>query len=63
MDFQTPEMNTIRVESELTGLSYDFLRKACLQGKIVHIKVGSKYLINHQKLIEWLQTSHGEDVD
>ena len=63
MDFQIPEMNTIQVEHELTGLSYDFLRKACLQGKIVHIKVGSKYLINHQKLVEWLQTSHGEDVD
>ncbi len=57
-----PEMVTIREASRRTGLSYDFLRKACLNGKIVHIKAGSKYLINFGRLVDWLETA-GERTD
>ncbi len=57
-----PEMVTIREASRRTGLSYDFLRKACLTGKIVHIKAGSKYLINFGRLVDWLETA-GERTD
>ncbi len=52
-----PEMVTIKEASQRTGLSYDFLRKACISGKIVHIKAGSKYLINFGRLVEWLETA------
>ena len=51
-----PVMLTLDQAREKTGLSYDFLRKLCLQGKIVFIKAGSKYLINQDALITYLNT-------
>lgn len=57
-----PEMIPImEVHRRHPYLSYDFLRKACLAGKIVHVRAGSKYLINYGRLVEWLNTTHGED--
>ena len=49
-----PTMETIKTASEQTGLSYDYLRKLCLQGKIVYVRAGSKYLINMEKLVDFL---------
>lgn len=49
-----PIMLTINQAVEKTGLSYDYLRKLCLQGKIAFVKVGSKYLINQEKLALFL---------
>ncbi len=55
-----PEMVTIKEASSRTGLSYDCLRKMCLNGKIVHIRIGNgKFLINFGRLVEWLNTSYG----
>ena len=51
-----PEMIPLKEASFRTGLSYDFLRKLCLTGKIVHIRAGSKYLVNFGKLCEYLNT-------
>ena len=46
--------------SRRTGLSYDFLRKECLRGNLVHIRVGNgKFLINYDKLLEQMEASHG----
>ena len=57
-----PEMIPImEVHRRHPYLSYDFLRKACLAGKIVHVRAGSKFLINYTRLVEWLNTTHGED--
>lgn len=58
-----PEMLPIQeVCKRIPGLSYDFLRKGCLNGKIVHIRVGNgKFLINFGRLVEWLNTSCGEE--
>lgn len=57
-----PEMVSImEVCRRIPGLSYDFLRKACLGGKIVHVRAGSKFLINYGRLVEWLNTAHGEE--
>ena len=53
------EMLTLRETSERTRLSYDALRKMCLRNEIVHIRVGSKFLVNFDKLIEYLQDAHG----
>lgn len=49
-----PVMLTIGQAADKTGLSYDFLRKLCLQGKISFVRVGSKYLINQEKLVSFL---------
>ena len=49
-----PTMWTLNQAKEATGLSYEFLRKLCLQKKIVCIKTGNKYLINAEKLRDYL---------
>ncbi len=49
-----PEMVTIKEASRRTGLSYSLLRNMCLQDKIIYIRAGSKYLINFEKLCEYL---------
>lgn len=51
-----PEMLPIsEVTKRIPALSYDYLRKGCLKGEIVHIRAGSKYLINFDKLCEYLE--------
>ena len=59
-----PEMLPIQeVCNRIPCLSYDFLRKGCLNGTIVHIRVGNgKFLINFGRLVEWLNTSCGEGI-
>ena len=52
-----PEMIPIREASKRTGLSYDFLRKACLRGEIVHVRAGQKILINFNRLCDYLNTA------
>lgn len=49
-----PTMVTIKEAAEKTGLSYYFIRKLCLEKKVVHIMAGRKVLINHEKLINFL---------
>lgn len=51
---QIPKMIGISEASKQTGLSYDFIRKLCLQNKIVYVRAGVKYLINWDKLVEFL---------
>lgn len=55
-----PIMWTIKQASQNTGLSYDFIRKLCLQDKIVHVKAGRKYFVNSEKLVEFLDTGNME---
>ncbi len=57
---KVPEMVSIREASRRSGLSYDFLRKECLRGNLVHIRVGTgKFLINFDYLVEQMNTAHG----
>ena len=49
-----PTMVTIRAAADQTGLSYDYIRKLCLAGKIVFVRSGSKYIINLEKLVDYL---------
>ncbi len=61
MNNMIPDMVPIlEVCKRIPGLSYDFVRKGCLSGKIVHIRTGSKFLVNFDRLVEWLNTTHGE---
>ena len=54
-----PTMLPIKEVAQLTGLSYDHIRKLCLAGKVVHIKAGSKYLINIDRFIDYLNEGDG----
>ena len=56
-----PEMVKLAEASNRLHLSYDYLRKLCLTHKIVHVRAGSRYYVNFGKLVEWLNTTHGED--
>lgn len=49
-----PTMLTLREMSKLTGLSYDFLRKLCIRGQVVHIRSGNKIFINADRFIDYL---------
>lgn len=54
-----PHMASIKEAAEATGMSYSCIRKLCLQNKIIHIRIGSRYLINMRKLADFL---NGEPV-
>lgn len=58
--YTIPTMMTIKEASEATGLSYGHLRSLCLNKEIVFIRAGSKYLINLEKLIQYL---NGDEVE
>lgn len=49
-----PTMVTIREASRRTGVSYDFIWKLCRSNQIVFVKAGTKYLVNLEKLVEFL---------
>ena len=51
---QVPKMLTIEETARAFNLPKNFVRKAVLDGRIVHVKAGKKFLINAQKLEEWL---------
>ena len=51
-----PTMKTMREAAQLTGISYNCIRKMCLSNKITYIKAGTKCLVNMDKLVEYLQT-------
>jgi len=58
-----PTMLTIKEAAEKTGVSYDCIRKLCLQNKIVHIRAGVKYLINFEKFVEYLNAGDGKEEE
>ena len=52
----TPTMLTINQTADRIGLAKHFIRQLCLENKICHVKAGSKYLVNFEKLIDFLNT-------
>lgn len=57
---EIPEMVSLREASRRTGLSYDFLRALCLQGRIAFIRTGVKYLVNLGRLVDFLNNGGNE---
>ena len=49
-----PTMVTIRAAADQTGLSYDFIRNLIREKKIVYVRAGKKFLVNMEKLAEYL---------
>lgn len=54
MSNNIPTMLTLNEAAKATGLSYGHLRALCLKKEIVFIRSGNKYLINLEKLIQYL---------
>lgn len=49
-----PRLETIRQTAKLAGLAVYHVRKLVLQGKVKYVRSGSKYLVNVDSLIEYL---------
>lgn len=49
-----PTMLPIKQVAERTGLSYEYIRRLCMQKKIVFVRSGNKYFINMEKFAEFL---------
>lgn len=60
VEYSIPTMLTISEAAELTGLSKHYLRQLVLQGKIVYISAGRKYLINMNSLAAFLNKGERE---
>lgn len=58
-----PEMIGLREAAARTGLSYSYLRLACLRGELVHVRSGKKFLVNFGKLVEYLDTAGKEEEE
>lgn len=51
---------TVKQAVKITGLSEHYIRKGLKAGKVPHIKVGKKYLINLPLFTEWLEKESRE---
>lgn len=49
-----PRMLTIQQAADETGLSYNCIRKWCLENRIIFVRSGKKYLINMDRLGDYL---------
>lgn len=54
-----PTMLPIKEVAKQTGLSYEYIRTLCIQNKIIFVRTGTKYLINMERFIDFL---NGEQV-
>ena len=52
-----PHMETIKTTAKMFGLAEHFVRRLVLKGEIVAVKAGCKYLVNVDKLAEYLNTN------
>ena len=57
-----PRMETIKATAKMFGLAEHFIRQLVISGKIVAVKAGCKYLVNVDKLAEYLNTNTLEAV-
>lgn len=53
-----PHMETIKNTAKLFGLAEYFVRQKVLNGEIVAVKAGRKYLVNVDKFAEYLNTAY-----
>ncbi|MDD7278613.1 MAG: helix-turn-helix domain-containing protein [Oscillospiraceae bacterium] len=57
-----PHMETIKNTAKMFGLAEHFIRHLVKSGEIVSVKAGCKYLVNVDKLAEYLNT-HTEGAE
>ena len=51
---QVPRMVSIKEAAALTGLAEYHVRRLCIGGEISAVKTGRKYLVNVDRLIDYL---------
>ena len=56
MTYEIPTMLTIGETAKQTGLAVHYIRKCCLQGKIVHVRCGKRILENFNRFCEYLNS-------
>ncbi len=52
-----PQMESIRKTAEIFGLPVHFIRQKVNNGEIVAVRAGKRFLVNVDKLAEYLNTS------
>lgn len=52
-----PHMATIKETAKLFGLAEHFVRQLVIKGEVVAVKAGCKYLVNIDRLAEYLNTN------
>lgn len=57
-----PHMETIKTTAKMFGLAEHFVRQLVIKGEVVAVKAGCKYLVNVDKLAEYLNTNTLEAV-
>ena len=55
-----PRMMTIKEAARETHLAENYIRYLCRNEQIVFVKAGNKYLVNYEKLLEYLNGEGGE---
>jgi len=55
-----PRMRTIQQTANESGFTYRNIMNLCKQNKIVYVKTGTKYLVNLDKFIGYLNTGDRE---
>ena len=55
-DIKIPRMRTIKETAELFGLPVHFVRQKVLSGEVVAVRAGRRFLVNIDKLAEFLDT-------
>jgi len=63
LNLKIPTMLTIKETAQETGMAEHFIRSLVLKNEIVHVKAGKKYLINLEKLIDYLNTANTNKKD
>lgn len=58
---KVPRMVPIKTAAAESGLSYDAIRKLCLQKKITFIRSGSKFLVNMDRFVDYLNKGDQDD--
>lgn len=61
MTVNIPRMESIKNTAKLLHLPEYFVRQKVLAGEIVAVKAGAKYLVNVDKLIEYLNTGVSDE--
>lgn len=62
-EFKPPRMETMQKTAELFGVSYYFVRKLALSGKINAVRVAGRILVNCDKFAEFLNTATLSSLD
>ena len=60
-DIIVPTMLSIAEAAERSGLPQHYVRQLCLTNQIVFVRAGRKYLVNFEKLIDFLNTGTKEE--